>query len=169
MVDHPDQHHDDDEDDEDEVEEEPPAPVIVGGHRYKASGAASEIFRLAFALPSFRQADDPEMLARSEAKIDEFIAAVPDWVAYDMVLICEELIGRLRAARPDDTPPPPAVDVTGGDSGSLELWGPCDDLTCPNEHLHEEGDCRRCRLPDDHRLVVQMRKDHAAAQNAGGG
>ncbi len=139
-------------------------PVIVGGIRWKASGAANQIFAIAFDLPSLR--GDPELFARFEAKMDEFIAAVPDWVAHDMVLVCEELISRLRAARPNDTPAPPAVDVAGG---RPELWGPCDDPACTNEHLHEEGDCRRCRLPDDHLLVVEMRKNHAAAQNAEGG
>lgn len=126
-------------------------PVLAGRrHAWKVSGCAREIWGIALDLPVLRAAKDVDLVARFEAKMDELIRSVPDWMAGQIVDVAEELAARVRRMRPGDTPPAPAV------AAGVELWGPCDDDDCLSEHIEEEGDCRRCRLPDTHPAVVRL-------------
>ena len=77
--------------------------VVVRGHRYKPWGAATEAFRYEFSRVTLSDCA-PDMAADEADRRDEFVRALPDWLAVDLVTACETLAARVHELRPDTVP-----------------------------------------------------------------
>ncbi len=71
---------------------------VVDGIRYKPYGCASEAFRCALDLPVYADRPDDKTGQWVRDRLDKFVQAMPEWLAYDTVDACEALAAKVREA-----------------------------------------------------------------------
>jgi hypothetical protein len=77
-----------------------PKPIIVNGVRYKPIGCALQAFDLSFSVLSLTDRN-PDLAEYCRTRRDDFIKAMPEWLAAETVTACEELSARIKELRGD--------------------------------------------------------------------
>ncbi len=69
---------------------------VVDGIRYKPHGCATQAFSYALDLPVYADRPDDKTGQWVRDRLDKFVQAMPEWLAYDTVDACKVLAAKVR-------------------------------------------------------------------------